>query len=270
MWFGSSTIIVFVHGFQGSKKSFLDFPNDLKQLLPYQVSIEHYEYETHGSFEQKTIELRKYLQHKVSTFTSVVVVCHSMGGPLSVDAAKGLKLKGILTFDSPFFGLDHDTVAAHGMEKARDALGSISSLVSDSPSSSRSSLFGIGAAVLAAGAFMYASNSSVKSAVDGLVTSQSQHVYKSAEFLGPLWHLDNQKGRFQTLDTPFRGMYLQLKGDRFCKLPPSEYATYFTPHNMTGPKTVVDAHMSLFDPLADQGYPLLVQFAVDHIRSFLS
>jgi hypothetical protein len=49
LWFTSPSVaLVFVHGFMGSSKSFLDFPNDLKGQFKDSVVL-HFEYETQGS-----------------------------------------------------------------------------------------------------------------------------------------------------------------------------------------------------------------------------
>lgn len=105
--------LVFVHGFMGSKDSFHSFPADLKSQLKMPTNALFFEFTTTGEYQQKVLAFTEWLQTNVSS--PAMILAHSMGGPLSVDASRSNKnIKGILTFDSPFFGLHPKTIASEG------------------------------------------------------------------------------------------------------------------------------------------------------------
>jgi hypothetical protein len=143
-----TTLLVFIHGFMGSGESFLKFPADLSILLNYKghdVETLTYEYETKGNNQRQVQKLMDYLMfHGSSTkYKSVFLLAHSMGGILALDAYQSLyqihdksyfydhqhphtgddmrvltRIKGIIAFDSPFFGLANNVILSTGVQKA--------------------------------------------------------------------------------------------------------------------------------------------------------
>jgi pimeloyl-ACP methyl ester carboxylesterase len=125
-----SMVVVFVHGFMGSSKSFMTFPQDISATLNAEVLF--YEYETRGEYELKIKNLVEFLSNV--THPRVFILSHSMGGPLSIDACLKIdkpNIKGIISFDSPFFGLD-PTITKAGVNRAQDAIKSVSSYIPSS------------------------------------------------------------------------------------------------------------------------------------------
>jgi hypothetical protein len=136
--------LVFVHGFVGSQLSFQTFPQKLSKALSKALSecnseVIHYEYDTQGNYQRQVQKLMDFLLstcHSVK-FEKVVLLGHSMGGLLCADAYRSLypiqkqkgwfsyqkpslassneirillNIVGIITFDSPFYGLSTDIV----------------------------------------------------------------------------------------------------------------------------------------------------------------
>jgi hypothetical protein len=161
-----------------------------------------------------------------------------MGGPLSVDAVldSSLKVKGIITFDSPFFGLHPNVIATDGVSRVGAYYNEVSSGVSSAlnmlsrttssstttakaapaqGSSSTMSFGAIAALSLAATAFTaYNSNSIVKETVDRQISAHTKTAMDSFAFLGPLWRVPDQYSRFEKLSRTnifFRGLFLELE-----------------------------------------------------------
>ncbi|KAI8893119.1 hypothetical protein BC833DRAFT_532154 [Globomyces pollinis-pini] len=261
--------LVFVHGFMGSAESFHTFPTCFTK---YSNDIKHFEYDTKGDNAKSILALNDFLLDIKNP--SIVLLCHSMGGPLAVDTYKQLpayfqpSIKGILAFDSPFFSLHPDVIAKDGLQRASNIVNKASSIFASSQtdintrsvpkSSSSGSGWGFLAAAVSVGAVAYGaytSNSAVKSLVDG----QANKASEALQFLSPLWQVNNQSTRFDFLQTSplkFHGTFLRLhNGSRFCTLPPQELSPLFTFHDMIGSDSI-DAHMQLFnekhDPVAYQ------------------
>ena len=156
------TLLVFIHGFLGSARSFLCFGKDIQAFLEKSVGcvdVLHYEYETKGN---NTIQVRKLMDYLLLHGNSVnyhsVILCgHSMGGIMAADAYNYLysthllhqesgfaaslasyfshapsgdtpspedirfllRIKGIFSFDSPFYGL-HTNVISSGLKKSKE------------------------------------------------------------------------------------------------------------------------------------------------------
>jgi pimeloyl-ACP methyl ester carboxylesterase len=154
----SKLLLIFVHGFMGSKDSFLTFPDDISQQ--FNADYLCYEYETKGEYDVKTKNLAQFLNNISNSH--IVILSHSMGGPLSIDALKlrpNPRVKGVLTFDSPFFGLD-PWITKAGANRAQDAINSVSSYL---PKSSSWGMLAVG--VGAAAALFAAARPAVKDAV---------------------------------------------------------------------------------------------------------
>ncbi|KAJ3223274.1 hypothetical protein HK099_001315 [Clydaea vesicula] len=98
------------------------FSQHLKEFLKKpEIDLKLYVYSTKGSNEEQIINFSDYLLLNILGYSHVFLLAHSMGGLISVDAYKFLmehstlsrdliNIKGILTFDSPFFGLDSSIV----------------------------------------------------------------------------------------------------------------------------------------------------------------
>jgi hypothetical protein len=145
----------------GSRDSFLKFPSDLKTKLEdnnLKVDIAFYEYETKGNNQRQVQKLMDFLiLHGNSvSYKKVILLAHSMGGILAIDAYLNLyqveesgyfsygrtvnhssedmrfltRIKGILTFDSPFFGLHRNVFLKSGMEKAAQVAKSAPEIIS--------------------------------------------------------------------------------------------------------------------------------------------
>lgn len=165
--------------------------------------------------------------------TDVILVAHSMGGLLSIDAVSTAeKVIGIISIDTPFFSLDPG----------------VHSVVSEPLKKIASSGWGFAGlalgGVLAAAAYSSGSDE-LKKSIGSMV---SNHLTDTTEFLSPLWNVSNMRPRFEVLQSRkiyFSGIYLELENKRFCNLPPSDLAHHFTALPMTG-RDVVDCHMNMF------------------------
>jgi hypothetical protein len=141
--------LLFVHGFLGSQQSFLDFPVVLGEAIRQnftEIEVLHYEYDTKGNYQRQTQKLMDFLLSKCHTvkYSKVILLAHSMGGLLCADAFRYLyqlelqpekkswlgsffsytkpilassddirlllNIVGIVTFDSPFYGLSSNIV----------------------------------------------------------------------------------------------------------------------------------------------------------------
>lgn len=195
-----SVEFVFVHGFMGSQRSFQQFPQDLKSEFK-ESSVLHYEYETRGEWDSKVLQLTEYLKNLPQN-ASKIIIAHSMGGPLSVDAALRLgetaNIRAIISYDSPFFGIHPKVIASDGMERVSgtisqitsgfsSVLNSFSSPRTDSNGKYSRTIGGIAAFSLAATAFTaYNSSPAVKQVVDRQYEAQSKLFQESIAFLGPV------------------------------------------------------------------------------------
>jgi pimeloyl-ACP methyl ester carboxylesterase len=197
----------------GSEKSFQTFPDDLIANLNG-FDMYQYEYETRGDFTKSMIQLAEYLGNLKNE--EVYILAHSMGGPLSVDAALKLHkpiVKGIISFDSPFFGLNPSLVQA-GYNRSKEAIDNVSQLVNSAAEylpARKSSGWGL----LAVGALAIAGFTASQPKVQEALTTVTSRLADSFDFLGPLWDVPNQTSRFEFLEKikpsfQFHGVYLQV------------------------------------------------------------
>lgn len=110
------SLVLFIHGFLGSTDSFHSFPNDLMSMFP-NASVKIYPtYDTKGNITKQIHALTDYLllEANTSIYSSVILIGHSMGGILAVDAynylesldaLKMVNIIKIISVDSPFFGI---------------------------------------------------------------------------------------------------------------------------------------------------------------------
>lgn len=198
-------LLLFVHGFMGSSESFKELPKEIQTFIQAQVS--HFEYETKGEYNQSMIKLSEYLN---SQNQDIIILAHSMGGPLSIDAtihSNTRRVKGILTFDSPFFGL-HPSLTQAGANRGMQIVNKVSEYIPKTNSGWGLLALGIAGAVAAI------QHPEVSKSVSSLVESHTKEWGERFAFLGPLWDVPNQNTRFQFLDAPdsfkFHGFYLKV------------------------------------------------------------
>ncbi|KAI5464246.1 hypothetical protein BGZ63DRAFT_439415 [Mariannaea sp. PMI_226] len=135
-------LLCFIHGFKGTDNTFYDFPNDLKRVVKKGLpddrveSVVYPKYETKGELTEATSAFLQWLKEKVMDIrkehsetawpphdrdVGVVLVAHSMGGFVAIDALFSAlnerstsedpdgpvfpPIQGILTFDTPYNGL---------------------------------------------------------------------------------------------------------------------------------------------------------------------
>ncbi|KAJ1549950.1 hypothetical protein HK096_009525, partial [Nowakowskiella sp. JEL0078] len=240
-------------------------------LTGKKVDYSIHNYPTHGSNEHRVEEFVAYLQSQ--NCPNIVIIAHSMGGLLSVDAARKLRnlrqadrkvnICGILAFDSPYFGVN-PSVVGNQTEKVLKTVSSFGSMFQSAgklrdepikPASSygKAAVGGIFAvAAVAAFATAYQSSPAVRSLANNAVNTVAQH----SEFLGPLWMIDGQFQRMNELKVMiangfiFSGIYLRRLGgsETFIILPNEPYISLFRAieFDVTDP---VDAHTHMFDDL---------------------
>ncbi|KAJ3310750.1 hypothetical protein HDV04_004706 [Boothiomyces sp. JEL0838] len=281
-------ILIYVHGFMGSKESFGKLPALIQRELP-STTIGHFEYDTEGNNEESVKLLAEHLNKQTD---DMILLCHSMGGPLVIDASKlyrptgSSKIKLILAFDSPFFGLS-PTVTSHGFQKANEHVEKVTSVLSSlwgsnesvaksnesiaksptEPTRKSSGWLAIGAAAIIAGAAAY-SHPTVKENVD----RHASKAFDKMKFLTPLLKVTDMSGRFeyiQSTDIPFHGCFLELPDEsRFCNPCPAKYDHLFSVHKMTG-KDVIDAHMGFFTDKDPEALLRLTVSTVNRINKVL-
>ena len=244
--------LVFVHGFQGSFSStFNKFPDHLSTIFDRKFEVIGYDYETSGA-----TQVQDFVRWIGTINDQIVIICHSMGGILVLDAILkySIKVIAVLAFDSPFFGLEHSNLINSGVETANKIFSS----------SSSSKWIGIASIAVAAGAAYVASKSSLSSHVSTIVS-------KKLEFLGPLWKPGEANDRFVKLNEfifqntkfQFHCFYTSCKDGTFMTLN-KEYDHYFSPIKYTKIASVIDAHMQMFDENADpEAYTFLLNKTVE-------
>ncbi|RKO94169.1 hypothetical protein BDK51DRAFT_52229 [Blyttiomyces helicus] len=184
----SAPLLYFVHGFLGSPKSLYKFPADLKKALRKRKL---YSYETHDEYAAQVSGLTEALSRVEWRGRPVIIIGHSMGGLLAVDAAvnvaadPAVNVKAVLAFDSPFFGVREDVFG----KKTLFFLPLASSILS-----SKQITFAIVVAAL-----VNLSNEEIKQKVDRWVSKQRDNVAEYAQFLRPLWNIEEMTERFDAL-----------------------------------------------------------------------
>jgi pimeloyl-ACP methyl ester carboxylesterase len=114
------SLILYVHGFLGSTASFGSFPNDLCCKCPQTTFKIYPTYDTKGNITKQIHALSDYLllEANTSLYPSVILIGHSMGGILALDAfhylhnleavPKLVNIIKIIGVDSPYFGISRD------------------------------------------------------------------------------------------------------------------------------------------------------------------
>ncbi|KAJ3029919.1 UNVERIFIED_CONTAM: hypothetical protein HDU68_010702 [Siphonaria sp. JEL0065] len=230
----STVTLVYVHGFLGSGESFHVLPGDVqRQLLSRGVRAVTvaYDYATTGDNDLRVAEFVAWLKDSKRAITgNVVLLGHSMGGLLCVDAARALaklssselnfKVIKILAFDSPFLGVHPRAVVHSGGAKVVDKLNSFANMFGGSGGvASRSSSESLSARAVASTAITTPKASGSGMSWSTLATagvaaatlaaaayssptvrdSVSKAVSTHASFLGPLWSPGDQEARLQWL-----------------------------------------------------------------------
>ena len=218
--------LVFVHGFMGNETSFQSMPQQLSTQLNCDFSL--YCYDTKGSFDHKTKDLISYLMNLQKQ--DIILICHSMGGVLGVDAAKKCDFcMGVVSIDTPFFGLDPQVVM-QGSRKIQSAVSSTTNYVSSVKGGWGLLAAGIGAAVAFA------------------ATQQQQlkdHLSDHFQFLGPLWDVPNRNTRFESLGRLFfHGFYATSQGNRFVAIE-TNLPVEMTAIEYSG-TDCIETHMNMF------------------------
>ncbi|KAI9199307.1 uncharacterized protein BJ171DRAFT_518724 [Polychytrium aggregatum] len=157
-----NTLVVFVHGFLSSGESFRRFPEDLLERVNRNTNSTRaffdtlaYNYSTTGSNDQRVIEFVRFLEERSRSYAQVVLIGHSMGGVLALDAVRrchpnsdynrhegheqgidGLyrgagsplqqKIHLVISVDSPFFGLHPHVIAVSGARRVGNAINWVS------------------------------------------------------------------------------------------------------------------------------------------------
>lgn len=231
-------ILCFVHGFQGSSKTFKNLPKDLglKSLF----------FEFLSTGQNQPEQLSNYLAENAPAVpigggvpSKVILIAHSMGGIVSMDCIKlgrNSNIIGLVAFDSPFFSVD--LIGTHSkftkpIQKAAAA----------------TTGWGLLGAALATGALALAASNMTADQKSEV----ANRLFSTSEFLDPLWQVHGMQTRFEILKQYpppiyFAGVYLELltTKERFCTLPPEDLQKYFTPLICDGEHTV-DVHMHMFD-----------------------
>jgi hypothetical protein len=224
------------------------------------------------------------IEKKTNGNVWVALIGHSMGGLLGADAiirfskqSKQPKIIGLLTFDSPFYGVNSDVFSRAALERiggvttkiketysvfsatkdlvstasGRTAVAAVSATAATK--SSRIGKWGgialLGVAVVGAGA-AYIHKEKVSKSIEWL----GSHL----EFVGVLLNQDELKERVETLtkipNIGFHCYYTQIEpkvfGDlprTFIVKPPEEKKKYFSPASCTVTDEI-DAHITMFDP----------------------
>lgn len=211
-----ATTIVFVHGFMGNKNTFNTMPQELLELLGpcfqdvnRRIKTEIFAYDSKG-----TENAAKLYQFIAELEGDVHIVSHSMGGILALDSARlyGMKkmaaplsnLKGVVSIDTPFWGLSQDVmdIASH-----TSLIPEPVKQIAQSASSSPWSLFAAATAV-AAGVALAASSDSLRERMKNHIDDAMTHGYDTLNFLGPLWQLHDVDSRFNILQVNCLYMYM--------------------------------------------------------------
>ena len=137
------------------------------------MATKYFEYETSGSFEDKVQLLQDFLGKECSD-APVILLAHSMGGPLCMDAySQSPWVRGIIAYDSPFFGV-HPNAASdalrHANERAAPIINTLTSFGGGSSSATVAGVGALGMAALGLAAYgAYSSNQALRGVVDSHV-----------------------------------------------------------------------------------------------------
>jgi pimeloyl-ACP methyl ester carboxylesterase len=209
--------LAFVHGFMGSKASFKEFPDDVKNQFG-DINVEYFEYNTSGQFTEVVELLKSWL----ATKSNVIILAHSMGGPLSIEASLGNgNVKGIICFDSPIFGLNPQLVTT--------AINRVGQSVSG-----KKSWLGFAAAAVAVTAAV-----AFRKHIQEGITSRM-------DFLSPLWSTDRTHTFKELIQSQvkFKGFYIEVDGVTFTRPPPNDH-NLFTKVSVNS-TDAIEGHMHMF------------------------
>jgi len=142
-----TVIIVYVHGFLGSKGTFHEFPELLEQAMNlYNVRIINKvfpAFNTNGVFSEFVDYIISWLYTKTEDYP-IILMGHSMGGILIADvyrkiskedvnpeykSKKAPKIVGVFGFDTPYFGLS-SAIANAGVRKMKESISAASDYIS--------------------------------------------------------------------------------------------------------------------------------------------
>jgi len=139
-----TVIIVYVHGFLGTKNTFHEFPDLLKESLKlYNVRVINKvfpAFETNGVFDDFVNMVIDWLYENTENYP-IILMGHSMGGILNADVYRKIskdevepkhknekppKIVAVFGFDTPYFGLS-SAIANAGVRKLKETLSSATS-----------------------------------------------------------------------------------------------------------------------------------------------
>ncbi|KAJ3393780.1 hypothetical protein HDU92_007525 [Lobulomyces angularis] len=232
-------LILFIHGFQGSKDSFYDFPGDLYDKVTeisndLKVSFDTapYEYDCKGDATLHSEALADLLINEAnSTIRPMVfLISHSMGGILLIDALRELKklnkvrfkkdqfchsnleqvvnVGALISFDTPYFGVQHEIILEKSLtamhtyttEFLESKVGIPKHLIKAPRQPEDITGWGFaGIATLAIGGFMYATDKKFKTSVNGIYQQHKDVFEQYGKFLGPLLNEGEKEKRMEDL-----------------------------------------------------------------------
>lgn len=116
---GKKKLLIFIHGFEGSEKTFATFPDDLCRNSPFEYLV-YPTYKCRGDRRVIIQELIKFIDKHAdsSKYSNITLLGHSMGGIVAVEAYQELKKRNppqtivsqIIFFDSPFHGISQTVI----------------------------------------------------------------------------------------------------------------------------------------------------------------
>jgi len=141
-----TVIIVYVHGFLGSKGTFHEFPELLEQALNlYNVKVINKvfpAFNTNGVFNEFVDSIISWLYAKTEEYP-IILMGHSMGGILIADVYRKIykedvspeykskktpNIVGVFGFDTPYFGLS-SAIANAGVRKMKESISAASDYI---------------------------------------------------------------------------------------------------------------------------------------------
>jgi pimeloyl-ACP methyl ester carboxylesterase len=229
-------LFVFVHGFLGSEESFESFPLDLESFMnnqscPCQSKI-YPKYDTKGNNQRQVIALVDWLLLNATTvqYSKVILLAHSMGGLLAVDAYRQLysdssvrglvNIRGIISLDSPFFGIvpsvltDINNIPPQFVSKSIESI----STAMGSSFNAMNTPAGWAQMILTTAAVGTTLMTMPRTAINGIAVKAAEQVRHHLEFLYPLAESSViSSERMKILEKEFdeqrlffRGFYVQV------------------------------------------------------------
>ncbi|CAH1765740.1 8576_t:CDS:2 [Entrophospora sp. SA101] len=286
-------LLVFIHGFKGDDTTFQKFPERIHNTLTSFYSdmetetIIYPRYETRGDLKKAVEIFCNWLEERVEHEEKMLTEKGSADAIIRFsNQLKQPKIIGLLTFDSPFYGVNSDVFSRAALERvsgvttklketysiftatkefvstvsASKATAAAAIAASTTSTASKSGGFGgwgmalVGAAAIGAGATAYLHKEKVSSGIGWL----GSHL----EFVGVLININELRERVETLiKVPrigFHCYYTQIEPKAFGDLPrtfivkpPEGKKKYFSPASCTSADEI-DAHITMFDPVQNQ------------------